>query len=159
MVYNHFFPNIFCIYVTYTWTTYKWNGASVTEWLRRLTLKLLAPLRWGSNPMRGGCQLLTEGCWFTPMNNLFLQLWKPHLTSPWRTNMYIVVDGGPFYIVVLRFGFSYMSICIYMFVTLIFEYFHGKEAMLTTLQDDMCRLNYPPCCCCLICLPRIKLTR
>ena len=35
-----------------------------------------ALLRWGSNPMRGSCQLLTEGFWFTPRNNLFLQLWK-----------------------------------------------------------------------------------
>ena len=41
-------------------------GASVAEWLRHFALKLLAPLRWGSNPMRGNCQLLTEGCWFTP---------------------------------------------------------------------------------------------
>ena len=47
-------------------------GASVTGWLRmRLTLKLLAPLRLGSNPMRGSCQLLTGGCWFTPVTNLF----------------------------------------------------------------------------------------
>ena len=40
--------------------------ASVAEWLKRLALKLLAPLRWGSgsNTMRGSCQLLTEGCWF-----------------------------------------------------------------------------------------------
>jgi len=51
-------------------------GASVAEWLRRLALKLVAPLRWGSNPMRGSCQMLTEGCWFTPRNNLFLHLWK-----------------------------------------------------------------------------------
>ena len=48
------------------------------ELLRRLALKLLAPLRWGSNPMRGSCQLLhvTEGCWFTPRNKMFLQLWQ-----------------------------------------------------------------------------------
>ena len=26
--------------------------------------------------MRGSCQLLTKGCWFTPRKNLFLQLWK-----------------------------------------------------------------------------------
>ena len=52
------------------------EGASMAEWLRRLALKLLAPLLWGSNPMSGSCQLLTEGCWFTPRNNLFLQLWK-----------------------------------------------------------------------------------
>ena len=50
--------------------------ASVAELLRRLALKLLAPLCWGLNPMRGSCQLLKEGCWFTPRNNLFLQLWK-----------------------------------------------------------------------------------
>ena len=33
------------------------------EWFRRLVLKQLAPLccRSGSNPMRGNCQLLTEG--------------------------------------------------------------------------------------------------
>ena len=49
---------------------------SVAEWFGRLALKLLAPLRWGSNPMRGSCQLLTEGCWFTSGNNQFLQLWK-----------------------------------------------------------------------------------
>ena len=51
-------------------------GASVAEWLRRLAVKLLAPLRWGSNPKRGSCQLLTEGCWCIPRNNLFLKLWK-----------------------------------------------------------------------------------
>ena len=47
-------------------------------WLRRLAVKLLAHLRCGSgsNPMIGSCQLLTEGCWFTPRNKLFLQLWK-----------------------------------------------------------------------------------
>ena len=38
--------------------------------------KILASLRLGSNPMRGSCQLLTEGCWFTPRNCLFLQLWQ-----------------------------------------------------------------------------------
>ena len=61
-------------------------GASVTEWLKRLALKLLAPLRWGSNPMRGSCQLLTEGSWFTPRNNLFLQQWK-------LTAIYITIYG------------------------------------------------------------------
>ena len=69
------------------------------EWFRRLALKLF------TNPMRGSCQLLTEGCWFTPRKNVFLQLWKltaiynqtwlkngikhqitsPHLTSPHLT--------------------------------------------------------------------------
>ena len=53
--------------------------ASEAEWLKRLAFKLLAPLRWGSDPMRGNCQLLMEGCWFSPRNNLFLQLC---LTSP-----------------------------------------------------------------------------
>ena len=48
----------------------------MAEWLRRFALKLLAPLRWGSNPMRGSCQLLTESCWLTHKNNVFLQLWK-----------------------------------------------------------------------------------
>ena len=40
--------------------------------------KLLAPFRWGSvaNPMRGGCQLLMEVCWFTPRNSVFIELWK-----------------------------------------------------------------------------------
>ena len=52
------------------------RGASVAKWLRCLALKLLAPLRWGSNPMRGSCQLLMEGYWFTPSNDLFLQLWR-----------------------------------------------------------------------------------
>ena len=52
------------------------GGVSVVEWLRRLALKLLAPLCWGSNPMRGSFQLLTVGCWFTPRKNVFLQLWK-----------------------------------------------------------------------------------
>ena len=48
----------------------------MAEWSRRLAVKLLASIRSGSgsNPMRGSCQLLTEGCLFTPMNNLFLQL-------------------------------------------------------------------------------------
>ena len=52
-----------------------YRGASIAEWLRRIAVKLLAPLRWGSgsNPMRGSCQLLT----FNPTNKLFLQLWKP----------------------------------------------------------------------------------
>ena len=45
----------------------------VERWCRK---KLLAPLRWGSDPMKDSCQLLTEGCWFIPSNNLFLQLWK-----------------------------------------------------------------------------------
>ena len=52
------------------------SGASVAEWLRRLAFKLLVSLQCGSNPMRGSGQLVTEGCWFTPWNNLFLQLWK-----------------------------------------------------------------------------------
>ena len=43
-------------------------GASVAELLMRLALTPLAPLCWGSNPMRGSCQLLR--------NNVFLQLWK-----------------------------------------------------------------------------------
>ena len=30
----------------------------------------------GFESKRGNCQLLTEGCWFNPRNNLFLQLWK-----------------------------------------------------------------------------------
>ena len=44
----------------------------------KATLKLLAPLcgGLGSNPMRVSCQLLMEGCWFTPRNILFLQLRK-----------------------------------------------------------------------------------
>ena len=52
------------------------SGASVADLLRRLALKLLAPLRWGSTPMRCSCQFLTECCWFTPSYNVFLQLWK-----------------------------------------------------------------------------------
>ena len=52
----------------------------MAERLRRFALRLLASLRRGSgsNPMRGTCicQLLTEGCCFTPGNNVFLQLWK-----------------------------------------------------------------------------------
>ena len=48
----------------------------MAEWFTRLALKLLSPLRWGWNPMRGSCQLRTEGCWFTPRNDLILQLWK-----------------------------------------------------------------------------------
>ena len=59
-------------------------GASVAEWLMRLALKLLAPLRSGLHPIRGRCQLLTEGCWFTSSNNLFLQLWK--LTAIYLAN-------------------------------------------------------------------------
>ena len=62
---------------------YLFRGLRGRVCLRRLALKLLAPLRWGSNPMRGSCQLLMEGCWFTPRdnlftprNNVFLQLWK-----------------------------------------------------------------------------------
>ena len=58
---------------------------SVTDWLRRFALKLLAPLRccWGSNTMRGSWQLLTEASWFTHRNNVFLKLWK--LTSIYNT--------------------------------------------------------------------------
>ena len=37
-----------------------------------------SPLWFGfeSHERQGSCQLLTEGCWFTPRNKLFLQLWK-----------------------------------------------------------------------------------
>ena len=54
------------------------QGASMADWLWWLALKLLAPLHCGSglNPMSGSCQLLTEGCWFTSMNNMILQMWK-----------------------------------------------------------------------------------
>ena len=64
---------------------FTFRGASVAEWLMRLALKPLAPLHWGSNPMRGSFQLLMEGCWFTPRNNLFLQLWK--LTTIYNQHM------------------------------------------------------------------------
>ena len=66
-----FFTSIVHFSIIYSW-------ASVAEWLRRLALKLLAPLRCGSssNPKRGSCQLLTECFWFNPRNNVFLQLWK-----------------------------------------------------------------------------------
>ena len=66
-------------------------GASEAEWLRRFALKLLAPLRWDSNPMRGSCQLITEGCWFTPRNNLFLHLKK--LTAIYTFNQTWLNNG------------------------------------------------------------------
>ena len=54
----------------------------------RLALKLLAALRCGSGstPMRGSCQLITEGCWFIPGDNLFLQLWK--LTAIYKQKLF-----------------------------------------------------------------------
>ena len=61
----------------------------MAEWLRRLALKVHAPFHCGAgwNPMRDSCQLLTEGCWFTPRSNQFPQLWKltaiiKHLQNP-----------------------------------------------------------------------------
>ena len=99
----------------------QYTGTSVAEWLRRLALKLLAPLCCGSgsNPKRRSCQLLTEGCWFNPRSNVFLQLWKltaiynqirlknwvkhqftsPHLTSPIHA-LYVIR--------VLKVNISYM---------------------------------------------------
>ena len=48
------------------------------KWWLCLVLKLPTHLRCGSgsNPMRGCAQLLMEGCWFTPTNTEFLQLWN-----------------------------------------------------------------------------------
>ena len=73
----------------------------MAEWLRRLALKLLAPLCWGSNPLKGSGQLLTEDCWFTPKEQFvppavetdrhiypnMVEKWRKtpiHLTSPPR---------------------------------------------------------------------------
>ena len=39
----------------------KQRGASVAEWLRRLALKLLAPLLSASNPMRGSSMSVANG--------------------------------------------------------------------------------------------------
>ena len=66
------------------------KGSQWLSGLMCLALKQLAPLRWGSNPMRDSCQLLTEDCWFTPRNNVFLQLWK--LTAIY--NQYITVENN-----------------------------------------------------------------
>ena len=44
-------------------------------WLWSLTpLSTVVPVQipWGVV----SCQLITQGCWFTPRNNLFLQMWK-----------------------------------------------------------------------------------
>ena len=46
---------VYCMY-----STFIHSNIYRAEWLRRLALKLLAPLVWDSNPMRGSCQLLTE---------------------------------------------------------------------------------------------------
>ena len=37
-------------------------------------------IRWGSNPMRGSCQLLTKGYWFTPRN--MVEQWSKSSIHP-----------------------------------------------------------------------------
>ena len=62
-------------------------------------------------------------------------------------------------VIYFLFHFSYLSVCIHMFVYLMVEYFGGDEKMIAALADDKIRMNTPPCCCCCVCLPRITLTK
>ena len=66
-------------------------GASIAKWLRLPALKLLAPLRSGSNPTRGSRQLLKESCWFTPRNNLLLHMSK--ITTIYTGNQIRLKNG------------------------------------------------------------------
>lgn len=53
----------------------------------------------------------------------------------------------------------YLSVCIYMFVSLMVEYFGGDEQIVEALANDKMQMNTPPCCCCCVCLPKITLTK
>ena len=104
-----------------------------------LALKLLTPLRWGSNPMRGSCQLLTKGCWFIPRKNVLLQLWKAgKLTAiynqSWLKNGIKLQLTSPHILTkcqtLLKFKFKIATIPYYMY-----EHFFSNY-MLETQNDN-----------------------
>ncbi|KAL4236224.1 hypothetical protein ACF0H5_004611 [Mactra antiquata] len=55
---------------------------------------------------------------------------------------------------------GYLSICIYVFITMTIECFGGSDKMVEKLSNDKVKLNTPPCCCCLCCILKpITLTK
>lgn len=53
----------------------------------------------------------------------------------------------------------YLSICIYVFITIIFHYFGGKDPMIEAMDPYKVTIRTPPCCCCCCCLPDLKVNR
>ncbi|XP_005112573.2 organic solute transporter subunit alpha, partial [Aplysia californica] len=57
---------------------------------------------------------------------------------------------------------TYLSCCLYTFISLMVQYMSGKDSMLSRLEDHQIHqisLQAPPCFCCCCCLPKPKATR
>lgn len=52
----------------------------------------------------------------------------------------------------------YLSLCIYVFICILIQYYGNTEAMIETLNPREISIRTPPCCCCCCCFPMIHVT-
>ena len=50
--------------------------------------------------------------------------------------------------------FRYLSVAVYVFLTMLIGHYGGKQEMLSHLAEEEINPQVPPCCCCCKCLPR-----
>ncbi|XP_070578970.1 organic solute transporter subunit alpha-like [Ptychodera flava] len=54
----------------------------------------------------------------------------------------------------------YLSVTLYCFVLLIFDYYGGFDAAIVLLSEDTSSIAFPPLlCCCVCCLPKVKVSK
>ncbi|XP_045159597.2 organic solute transporter subunit alpha-like [Mercenaria mercenaria] len=52
----------------------------------------------------------------------------------------------------------YLSLCIYVFICILIQYYGNTEAMIETLNPGKISIRTPPCCCCCCCFPTLQVT-
>lgn len=53
---------------------------------------------------------------------------------------------------------SYVSLIVYMFLTMLIGHYGGLDRMVSKLAGTMMKFNTQPCCCCCCCLPEKPIT-